>query len=205
MTKRDRLNILYEKYKEEFEGNEIVLGDGNPDAELLLIGEAPGKDEVKLGKPFVGTAGRNLNEFLGILGVDRTYIYISNAIKYRLSKTNPKSDRTVNRPATTEEIKMNRQYLLNEIGIIKPGFIVTLGNVPLRAVTGNLKTTIGSVHGEVGFVHIGQAEYKLFPLYHPASVIYNRSLRDIYICDIKKLKSYINTLELKVNSTINQP
>ena len=191
LDKKDQMSKLYENYKEQFEDKEIVFGDGNVDAQLLLIGEAPGKDEVRLSKPFVGMAGKNLSEFLEVLEMDRESIYITNAIKYRLSKINPKTGRTVNRPATQEEVRQNREYLLKEIIIINPTYIVTLGNVPLRAVTDDYDISIGEVHGESELISISNTEYYLFPLYHPASIIYNRGLKDIYVQDIKKLKDIL--------------
>lgn len=193
MSKSEQLNILYEEYKKQFQGEEIVLGDGNADSRLVLIGEAPGKDEVRLSKPFVGMAGKNLTEFLEILGLGRESIYITNAIKHRLSKVNPGTGRVANRPATKEEIKNNRGYLLKEISIIKPEFVVTLGSVPLKAVTGEYDISMGPVHGELKELELSGAAYKLFPLYHPASIIYNRSLKDVYINDIKKLRDIANS------------
>jgi len=191
MTKQEQLNALYNQYKSQFTDNEIVLGEGNPDAALLLIGEAPGRDEVKQGSPFVGMAGKNLTEFLEVLEVERSSIYITNAIKFRLSKVNPKTGRKVNRPATREEIESNRNYVIEEIDIIRPEIIVTLGNVSLRSVTGNYTANIGSSHGEVQRIDIMGREYKLFPLYHPASIIYNRSLKDVYLADLQKLKAIL--------------
>jgi len=191
MSKSEQLEELYREYKKEFEGKEIVTGDGNVDADILLIGEAPGKDEVRLAKPFVGMAGKNLSEFLELLGVKREGIYITNAIKYRLSTINPQTGRAVNRPASKEEIDRNREYLLREIEIISPRYIVTLGNVPLKSVTHDYGISIGSVHGEMKAVSISGREYFLFPLYHPASIIYNRKLKSVYIDDIKKLRESI--------------
>ena len=80
MSKSERLNNLYDLYKKEFDGEEIVLGDGNVESGLILIGEAPGKEEVLNSKPFVGTAGKNLAKFLDKLGLRREDIYITNAI-----------------------------------------------------------------------------------------------------------------------------
>lgn len=189
--KQKRLNELYGEYKEVFEEKEIVLGDGNPESQLLLIGEAPGKDEVRLLKPFVGMAGRNLNEFLKILEIDRDAIYVSNAIKYRLSKVNPKTERIINRPATQDEIRKNREYLFREIAIIQPKYIITLGNVPLQAITDDSKIRIGDVHGQMMEIHIEKSSYILFPLYHPASIIYNQQLKGVYLDDLKKLKELL--------------
>ena len=191
MSKRKQLDSLYKEYMRLFANEKIVLGDGNENCRLLLIGEAPGKDEVRLSKPFVGMAGKNLNEFLDVLGLQRQDIYITNAIKYRLSKVNPKTGRIINRPASKDEIIQNRDILLREIGIINPEVIVTLGNVPLKAVTGDWNISIGEVHGNINHVKIDDREYKLYPLYHPASIIYNRSLKETYSQDLMKLKKYI--------------
>jgi len=196
MTKQKLLESLYNEYREEYRGKEIVVGDGNTEAQLFLIGEAPGRDEVKLSKPFVGMAGKNLTEFLNILGIDRKDIYISNAIKYRLSEVNPHSGRLVNRPASTEEISANREYLLKEIEIVNPQCIVTLGNVPLKSVTGNYSATIGTVHGEAAKIQVLNKKYILFPLYHPASIIYNSNLKKTYIEDLEKLKQTIKSQKL---------
>lgn len=192
MTKSNLLDELYSRYRSEFDGKEIVLGAGNPDSSILLIGEAPGKDEVRLSKPFVGMAGKNLEEFLGVLEIPRQSIYITNAIKFRLSKINEKTGRVVNRPATIAEINNNIPYLHEEISIINPEHIVTLGNVPLRAVMNDKACNIGNVHGEAIDAIILNKEYKVFPLYHPASIIYNQSLKEVYIKDIKSLKGIIN-------------
>ncbi|HHV28763.1 MAG TPA: uracil-DNA glycosylase [Clostridium sp.] len=191
MSKSERLNNLYDLYKKEFDGEEIVLGDGNVESGLILIGEAPGKEEVLNSKPFVGTAGKNLAEFLDKLGLRREDIYITNAIKYRLSKVNPETGRVSNRPAAKKEILENRDYLLKEIEIINPEYIVTLGNVPLRSVYGDFSITIGEVHGSLNKVKILGAEFNLFPLYHPASIIYNSKLKEIYNEDLNKLKLII--------------
>lgn len=191
MSKSEQLMSLYELYNEEFFGREIVVGDGNADSELLLIGEAPGKDEVLKSRPFVGAAGKNLSEFLDKLGLKREDIYITNAIKFRLSKVNPDTGRVSNRPATKKEIEDNREYLIREINIINPKYIVTLGNVPLRSVCGDAGIAIGEVHGKPDNIKVGEAEYTLFPLYHPASVIYNSKLKEIYNEDLEKLKQII--------------
>ncbi len=192
MTKENLLKSLYERYRLKFQGQEIVLGDGKADAGLVLVGEAPGKDEVRLSKPFVGMAGKNLSEFLDILGVSRDSIYITNAIKYRLAAISKDTGRLVNRPAARSEIEDNRSYLLEELKIINPKFIVTLGNVPLRSVTGDYSISIGAVHGRILKMQIMGGEYEVYPLYHPASIIYNRDLKSTYIDDIKSLKSIIH-------------
>lgn len=191
MAKQECLKEHYEHYCKEFAGKEIVTGCGNADARLLLIGEAPGREEVRLSKPFVGAAGKQLCEFLEFLDIERDSIYITNAIKYRLSKTSPTTGRVSNRPAAREEINSSRPYLLKEIEIIRPNIIVTLGNVPLRALTGDNSISIGFIHGSIKKISISEEEYDLFPLYHPASLIYNRSLKETYLNDLKALKEIL--------------
>lgn len=192
MGKLKAMNSLYEKYRSEFEGEEIVFGEGNLDAKLILVGEAPGRDEVKLSKPFVGMAGKNLNEFLEIIETSRDSIYITNAVKYRLSKINPKTERVINRPATKEDITKSRDYLIKEIEIINPQYIATLGNVPLRAINNQNNITIGKVHGTLININLSGRQYKLYPMYHPASTIYNRNLKETYIKDIQRLLHLMN-------------
>lgn len=191
MSKQDRLNKLFEEYQNEFAGEEIVLDCGSINTRILLIGEAPGKDEVKLSKPFVGAAGKNLNKFLEVIGLMRDNIFVANSIKYRLSKINPKSGRKINRPPTKDEIEKNQRYLVKEIEIISPEIIVTLGNVPLKMVSGDKSITIGNVHGQLMKIQVLDKEYSLYPLYHPASIIYNAGLQDVYMEDVVKLKGIL--------------
>lgn len=192
MLKADLLDEQFLSYKNCFQGKEAVPGCGNTEARLLLIGEAPGKDEIRLSRPFAGKAGRYLDEFLCIIGIAREDIFITNTIKYRLSKIDPRTGRVSNRPAARDEIVQNRPWLLQEIDILRPEYIVTLGNVPLRAVTGDKLTSIGAVHGKPATLVIGDCKYGLYPLYHPASIIYNRSLRDTYINDINGLRRVLS-------------
>lgn len=189
---RQKLDELYCRYKKEFEKEEIVLGDGCLTSPLVIVGEAPGKDEVVLGRPFVGAAGKNLNEFINILGIERNALFITNAIKYRLGKLNPKTQRIINRPATTQDIRNNQRWLHDEISILKPQIIVTLGNVPLKSIMDDFKVTIGDMHGGFHACNISGNEFKLFPLYHPASIIYNRALKEVYYKDVIELKNKIN-------------
>lgn len=192
MGKVESINKLYAEYKIEFSENDIVLGDGNVNAKILFIGEAPGSEEVKKGKPFVGTAGKNLDEFLEIIGLNREDIYITNAIKFRLSRVDGKTGRVSNRPSGKNEIEDNRSYLIKEISIVRPDYIVTLGNVPLKAITDDFSVTIGKCHGEIKEIFVDGKKFNLFPLYHPASIIYKRELKDIYIQDILEFKKIIN-------------
>lgn len=183
-----------DKYKEEltqfvrgvYVGSDpaLVLGEGKSGAKVLLVGEAPGEQEALQKRPFVGKAGKNLDHFLELAGIERSEIYITNAVKLRPTKIG-KSGRLSNRPPTLEEITLFRPWLLREIKLVAPKFVVTLGNVPLRAVTGK-NIAIGQVHGT--FV---SGEVQAFALYHPASIIYNRSLAPIYEEDVLKLSKEI--------------
>lgn len=194
MLKTQELDICYKEYKEKFSQMEIVLGSGNLESAIILIGEAPGRDEVAQGKPFVGAAGKNLSEFLNFLELSREEIFITNAIKYRLGKVSPKSGRIVNRPAKQLDIDENRPYLLRELEIINPKIVVTLGNVPIRALIGEKNISIGAVHGRINQWDIGNQEVNIFPLYHPASIIYNHSLKEVYQEDLKNLKLYMRSM-----------
>jgi len=167
-----------------------VCGEGNAGAALMLIGEAPGKEEVRQGRPFVGKAGKNLDEFLHMLGIEREDIYITNAVKFRPVKVNTKTGRVSNRTPSREETALCAGWVFQEITIIQPRLVVTLGNTPLRVVTDDRKSVIGSMHGRVHALTIGPQEQRiaLFPLYHPASIIYRRELKAVYEQDILELK-----------------
>ena len=187
----NRLEQFYQKYCEVFAGEQLVMGFGKEGARLVLIGEAPGKDEVRLGRPFVGAAGKQLTAFLEGAGLERDQVYITNAIKYRLCKENPKTGNLINRPAKNEEISKNRVYLYEELDILTPEWIVTLGNVPLKALCPDAPG-ISQVHGQETTVEILGKQYRHFPLYHPASVIYRRHLAEEYEKDMKILKKLLD-------------
>ena len=168
----------------------LVFGEGPLRPCLMLIGEAPGEQETLMGRPFVGKAGKNLDHFLELAQLRREEIYISNAVKIRPTKTG-KTGRISNRPPTKEEIALFRPWLIREIEEIQPRMIATLGNVPLQALT-NTKQTIGQVHGSV--IAAGETGLPLFALYHPASLIYNRSLEGVYEQDVRSLARHIREL-----------
>ena len=169
--------------------NALVFGEGPKHAKLMLIGEAPGEQETLQGRPFVGKAGQNLDHFLALAGLSREEIYISNAVKLRPTKTG-KTGRLSNRPPTKDEIALFRPWLMREIEEVAPGMIATLGNVPLRAVTGR-SLSIGEVHGQV--LDAGETGLPLFALYHPASLIYNRALESVYEEDVRALARAVGT------------
>lgn len=189
----DVLESLKDKYKkivtEELGLDQnIVFGEGNIKAEVVLIGEAPGEKEEETGRPFVGAAGKNLDEFLDIVKLNREDIYITNVVKIRPFKVNPKTGRKSNRPPNKKEIGASIGILKEQLEFIKPKVAVTLGNVPLKAMLGDDSAKIGDYHGRP----IEVSNFIIFPLYHPASIIYNRSLYDTYIEDVKRLKAYLD-------------
>lgn len=168
------------------EGKVVVFGEGNLDAHIVLVGEAPGEKETKLVRPFVGQAGKNLDEFLEVLELKREEIYITNTVKFRPFKVNPRTGRLSNRPPDRRETELCLPYLKKQLEIIKPEVVVTLGNTPLKALTGDKSITIGERHGTL----IKMEDFYIFPLYHPASIIYNVALKDVYHEDLLKLKEF---------------
>ena len=171
--------------------NALVFGEGPQSPALMLIGEAPGEQESLQGRPFVGKAGKNLDHFLALAGLRREEIYISNAVKVRPTKTG-RSGRVSNRPPTRDEIALFRPWLLREIAEVSPRVIATLGNVPLQAVTGE-NLSIGAVHGRL--MEAAEAGVPLFALYHPASLIYNRSLTPVYEEDVRALSRCLASMQ----------
>lgn len=169
----------------------LVFGEGPLRPPLMLVGEAPGEQETLQGRPFVGKAGKNLDRFLELAGLERAEIYITNAVKLRPTKVG-KTGRVSNRPPTREETALFRPWLLREIGEVRPRIIATLGNVPLQALTAS-RRTIGEVHGQI--IRAKELDVQLAPLYHPASLIYNRSLEPAYEQDVRALAAYVRATE----------
>ena len=169
-----------------------VFGEGPLGPVLMLLGEAPGGEEAKRSRPFVGKAGKQLDELLLKAGIDRSRAFVSNAVKYRPVKI--KSGRASNRTPTATEVKAALPVLQREIILVGPRVIVTLGNTPLNAVgacSGMEKTTVGEVHGRPLEIQIGGVRLWLFPLYHPASLIYNRALTEVMEADLTTLASFL--------------
>ena len=173
----------------------LVFGEGCADhPPVMLIGEAPGEQETLQGRPFVGKAGKNLDGFLEAVALRREEIYISNVVKVRPTKVSEKGS-VSNRPPNREELLLFTPYLLEEILLVQPGVIVTLGNVALRALMGR-DAVIGALHGKALTTAISHEKQSLdvpvFPLYHPASVIYDRSLSAVYQEDLKALRAWLD-------------
>ena len=174
------VNSLYEE-----ERKVLVFGEGSVGAPVMMIGEAPGEQESLQGRPFVGKAGKNLDELLELSGIDRGELYITNAVKFRPTKRSAAGN-WVNRAPTREEVELFLPFLKRELQLVGPELIVTLGNTPLKALLGP-KATIGEVHGRM----LQWGETALYPLYHPASLIYNRSLRPVYEADVRRLGEWM--------------
>ena len=195
MDKLRELEVMYNNIvKEQFKSSApVVFGEGKRKPCIMLIGEAPGQKEEELGRPFVGAAGKNLDEFLKILEIKREDLYITNVVKIRPFKINPSTGRKSNRTPTKKEIQASLGVLFKQIEEISPSIVVTLGNTPLRAIYGRDDIKIGDVHGKA----IKKKMYTLFPLYHPASIIYNRKLYDTYIEDLYKLKKFLTDRKME--------
>ena len=172
--------------------SDLVFGQGPFGAKLMLIGEAPGAEETRLSRPFVGKAGKNLNEFLAAIQLERPSIYITNVVKFRPFKTSAKGTLS-NRPPEKAEIACMKPLLLREIEAVCPRVVVTLGNVPLKCLADN-SATIGAHHAVPTTAVALSHTFTLFPLYHPASIIYNPSLRTVYDDDLVKLRVLLDKL-----------
>jgi len=158
-----------------------VVGSGSLDAETVLVGEAPGRTEDELGLPFVGRAGKLLDEILGKAGLSRDDVFIMNLVKCRPPK---------NRRPRRVEIGSCEPYLVEQLEIIAPGVIASMGNSPLGYFFrryGLDRAVIGDVHGEAIRVKESWGWVTLFPLYHPAAAIYNRGLTETLERDMKLL------------------
>nr|WP_272876646.1 uracil-DNA glycosylase [Clostridium sp. Cult1] len=185
------MKALNREIVEKYPGEKIIVGYGDLNSPIILIGEAPGAKEIEIGEPFVGQAGKHFEEFLEVLNIKREDVYITNSVKYRPTKMNPKTKRLSNRTPTNKEIDIFRPYIHEEIKIVNPKIIITLGNISLKAIF-NENLRIGEVHGKLMDIEIGNVNYKVFPLYHPAAIIYRRELKDVYMEDLKRLKKYTN-------------
>ena len=173
----------------------LVTGEGDPRASLMLVGEAPGRQEEEQGRPFVGQAGKNLDEFLALVEMERGALYIANSVKFRPTKQGA-SGRLSNRTPARGEIARFNPWLAEEIACVRPLVIASLGNTALGAVMAacgaeGKPPVIGDVHGRPLPLSAGVT---LFPLYHPASIIYRRELKPVYEQDVRALKAYLETM-----------
>lgn len=193
MNKAEKLRTLHEHWRINNScelkktATQPVFGDGNPDADIVFIGEAPGKKEDLEGRPFIGSAGKFLDELLGSIKLKRENIYITNVVKYRPPN---------NRDPEPEEKEQCRQWLLDELTLINPKLIVFLGRHAMNNFFPELK--ISDAHGKIIIKKFESIPTNHFlPLYHPAAALYNGSMRDILMKDFKKIPLAIKKIASK--------
>lgn len=201
MSKRQQLDdleqqILDAKVCPELTASatQLVFGHGNPDADIVMVGEAPGKNEDLKGLPFVGAAGKFLDEMLELIKLKRDDIYITNIVKYRPPN---------NRDPLPEEKKAFLPYLQAQLEVIQPKVLVTLGRHSMNCFLPDLQIT--KVHGQPKRINLQLKANKdtlsivVLPLYHPAAALYNGSLRQTLIDDFMSLPAITNKLESNNN------
>ncbi|MHA1451135.1 MAG: uracil-DNA glycosylase [Candidatus Hodarchaeales archaeon] len=172
---RDCYNCMRcELYKSR---TKTVFGEGPSPADILLIGEAPGKEEDLTGRPFVGKAGKILDDILEMTGLKRESLYITSVLKCR-----PPG----NRKPLDHEIIACQVFINNQIRIIQPRIIVLMGNTAIKTFTG--LEGVKKLHGSVR--NIGTD--KFFITYHPAAVIYSKEIKKELIADFKTVNELIN-------------
>jgi len=186
-TKQQLLDELKERIEQanitpelKKQATQLVFGDGNAEADIVFIGEAPGKNEDEQGKPFVGAAGKFLNEMLEMIGLQRENIYITNIVKYRPPN---------NRDPLPDEKEAFLPYLQEQLDIIAPKLIVTLGRHSMDVLLPGLK--ISQVHGQ-------PKRYKdqvYLPLFHPAAALYNGGMRQTLIDDFALIPAILQKIK----------
>lgn len=167
---------------------QLVFGDGNLDAKVVFIGEAPGKNEDIQGIPFVGAAGKFLNEMLASIDMKREDIYITNIVKYRPPN---------NRDPLPEEKTAFLPYLQAQLDIIQPAIVVTLGRHSMNCFLPDLQ--IGKIHGQpkrikVQFMGDSVSRLVILPLFHPAAALYNGGMRQTLLDDFAKIPTIIDMI-----------
>ena len=155
----------------------VVFGEGNPHARVMIVGEAPGKNEDLQGKPFVGAAGKFLDELLEVAGLKREDVFIANVLKCRPSS---------NRNPKPEEIEACATFLRQQTQTISPDVIVTLGNFATQFI---LRTGVGITHLRGTVQRAGR--FLVLPVFHPAAAIYDRSKRDVLLSDFERVGSLV--------------
>ncbi|MDQ1284200.1 MAG: uracil-DNA glycosylase [Patescibacteria group bacterium] len=167
----------------------VVPGEGSAEAEIMFIGEGPGAKEDELGRPFVGAAGKFLDEMLSIISLKRENVYIANVVKCRPPQ---------NRDPSPEEAAACWPWLLEQIRIIQPKLIVTLGRHSMERFLPNQK--ISTVHGKAMRREIdGIGKQVFYTLYHPAAALYNGSMRETLIKDFKRIPKIIEKIKSEEN------
>ncbi len=167
----------------------LVFGKGNPDAEILFVGEAAGRNEDLQGMPFVGAAGKNLDKLLAKIGLSLDSVYIANILKYKPPE---------NRNPSSEEIMAHTPWLIRQIRIIRPKVVCSLGNYATKFFLANgevdlmdKQSGITNVHGKTRELDFQGVKFKLIPLFHPAAIIYNQKLLPLWEEDMQIVKEAI--------------
>lgn len=186
-----RAKIITDEICQELaaQATQLVMGDGDPDADIVFIGEAPGQKEDEQGLPFVGAAGKFLNEMLAEAGMERSDVYITNIVKYRPPN---------NRDPLPEEKAAFLPYLLRQLEIINPKVVITLGRHSMEYFLPNAK--ISQAHGQavrkkVLYHDKTEHEWLFIPLYHPAAALYNGSMRQVLIDDFLSATKLVSSLK----------
>jgi DNA polymerase len=195
MDKIEQLEIVKQKILTDMvcplkdAAKNLVFGKGNPDAQIMFIGEAPGEKEDEQGVPFVGSAGKELDKLLRSIGLTLEEAYIANILKYRPPN---------NRDPSVEEIYRHTPYLIEQIKIIRPKIICTLGNYSTKFVLAsfnipNMKKIggISFLHGKPHNITIDDMNFTVIPLYHPAAMLYNPRLRETLAEDFLKMQDLL--------------
>ena len=198
MEKDQKIQELNNKWKEECQcelkktATQAVFGVGNASAEIVFIGEAPGKSEDQKGEPFVGAAGKFLNEMLSLINLKRDDIYITNIVKYRPPN---------NRDPLPEEKTACREWLFQELKIISPKLIIFLGRHAMNNFFPDQK--ISEAHGKMLIKKFNGISTKFFfPLYHPAAALYDGSMREVLIKDFKKIPKVLKEISARGGSAL---
>ena len=165
---------------------QVVFGVGNPQADLMFVGEAPGFHEDKQGVPFVGQAGKLLDNLLGGIGLERSEVYIANVLKCR-----PPG----NRDPQPDEIESCEPHLFRQIELIQPRVVATLGNFATKLLSGK-PTGITRVHGQEQEVTLGGNRVLLYPLYHPAAALYTPAMLNVLREDFRRIPELMGREEI---------
>ena len=174
---------------------QVVFGVGNPDAELMFVGEAPGFHEDKQGYPFVGQAGKLLDKLLAGIGLTRADVYVANVLKCR-----PPG----NRDPQPDEIEQCEGYLFRQIEAIEPKLVATLGNFATKLLSGK-PLGITRVHGQEQEVTLGGRRVALYPLYHPAAALYTPRMLEVLEEDFRRIPALISRILLAGEPQSEQP
>jgi uracil-DNA glycosylase len=156
---------------------QVVFGSGDPDSDLMFVGEAPGFHEDKQGVPFVGAAGKLLDQLLAGIGLTRADVYVCNVVKCR-----PPG----NRDPQPNEIEACESHLWRQIELIQPRVVATLGNFATKLLSGR-PTGITRVHGQEQETTLGGRRVLLYPIYHPAAALYTPRMLDVLKSDFARL------------------